>query len=63
VVLDIDSMDALNIPIAVDAELSIDIPERDCAKRTTLHNIVSYLSAALAAAPKVSSEPQPSEEQ
>jgi acyl carrier protein len=47
--IDIDSMDALNFLIAVDAELHVDIPEADYPKLTTLDNIVGYLSAALAA--------------
>ncbi len=42
--LDIDSMDALNFLIAVDAELGIDIPEADYPKLTTLSNIVGYLA-------------------
>jgi acyl carrier protein len=47
--IDIDSMDALNFLIAIDAELHVDIPEADYPKLTTLDNIVAYLSAALAA--------------
>lgn len=47
--IDIDSMDALNFLIAVDAELRVDIPEADYPKLATLDNIVAYLSAALAA--------------
>jgi acyl carrier protein len=47
--IDIDSMDALNFLIAVDAEMHVDIPEADYPKLTTLDNIVAYLSAALAA--------------
>jgi len=43
--IDIDSMDALNFLIAIDAELGIDIPEVDYPKMTTLDNIVAYLSA------------------
>jgi acyl carrier protein len=42
--LDIDSMDALNFLIAVDAELGVDIPEADYPKLTTLDNIVTYLA-------------------
>jgi|CXWL01.1.fsa_nt_gi acyl carrier protein len=44
--IDIDSMDALNFLIAVDAELGIDIPESAYPKLTTLDNIVEYLTAA-----------------
>jgi len=47
--IDIDSMDALNFLIAIDAELHVDIPEADYPKMTTLDNIVAYVSAALAA--------------
>jgi acyl carrier protein len=49
--IDIDSMDALNFLIAVDAELHVDIPEADYPKLTTLDNIVAYLSDALARPP------------
>jgi acyl carrier protein len=45
--LDIDSMDALNFLIAIDAELGIDIPESDYPKLTTLDNIVEYLVGRL----------------
>ena len=44
--IDIDSMDALNFLIAIDAELHVDIPEADYPKLTTLNNIVAYLSGA-----------------
>ena len=46
--IDIDSMDALNFLIAIDAELHVDIAEADYPKLTTLDNIVEYLSLALA---------------
>ena len=46
--LDIDSMDALNFFIAVDAALGIDIPESDYPKLATLDGIVTYLAAASA---------------
>ncbi len=46
--IDIDSMDALNFLISIDAELHVDIPEADYPKLTTLDNIVAYLSGALA---------------
>jgi acyl carrier protein len=42
--VDIDSMDALNFLVAVDAELGVDIPESDYPKLTTLDNIVAYLA-------------------
>lgn len=44
--IDIDSMDALNFLISIDAELHVDIPEADYPKLTTLDNIVAYLSNA-----------------
>lgn len=47
--IDIDSMDALNFLISVDAELHVDIPEADYPKLTTLDNIVAYLADAVAA--------------
>jgi acyl carrier protein len=47
--IDIDSMDALNFLISIDAELHVDIPEADYPKLTTLDNIVAYLADALAA--------------
>ena len=47
--IDINSMDALNFLIAVDAELHVDIPEAHYPRLTTLDNIVAYLSAVLAA--------------
>ncbi len=43
--LDIDSMDALNFLIAVNAELGIDIPEADYAHLATISAIVEYLTA------------------
>ncbi|TAK70503.1 MAG: acyl carrier protein [Dehalococcoidia bacterium] len=46
--IDIDSMDALNFLISIDAELHVDISEADYPKLTTLDNIVAYLSDALA---------------
>lgn len=47
--IDIDSMDALNFLISIDAELHVDIPEADYPRLTTLDNIVAYLADALAA--------------
>jgi acyl carrier protein len=47
--IDIDSMDALNFLISVDAEWHLDIPEADYPKLTTLDNIVEYINAGLAA--------------
>lgn len=45
--IDIDSMDALNFLISIDAELHVEIAEADYPKLTTLDNIVGYLAAKL----------------
>ena len=45
--LDIDSMDLLNFVIAIDAELHVDIPERDYRKLMTLGGCVQYLAQHL----------------
>ena len=45
--IDIDSMDALNFLISIDAELHVEIPEADYPKLTTLDNIVAYLAGKL----------------
>lgn len=47
--IDVDSMDFLNFLIAVDAEISVDIPEADYSRLTTLNSIYEYLSERLAA--------------
>jgi len=47
--LDIDSMDFLNLVIALDKELQVEVPEADYRKLATLDGLVAYLSAALAA--------------
>jgi acyl carrier protein len=44
--LDIDSMDFLNIVVAVHEQTGIDIPERDYPKLSTLDGAVDYLAAA-----------------
>lgn len=43
--LDIDSMDFLNVIIAVHRRLRVDIPEIDYAKLNTLDGAVKYLAA------------------
>jgi acyl carrier protein len=43
--LDLDSMDYLNFIIAVHDALSVDIPERDYPKLTTLESCIDYLIA------------------
>jgi acyl carrier protein len=44
--LDIDSMDFLNIIVAVHEQTGIDIPERDYPKLSSLAGAVDYLAAA-----------------
>jgi acyl carrier protein len=44
--LDIDSMDFLNIVVAVHKQTGIEIPERDYPKLLTLDDAVAYLLAA-----------------
>jgi acyl carrier protein len=44
--LDIDSMDFLNIIVAINERTAIEIPERDYPKLSTLNDAVSYLAGA-----------------
>ena len=44
--LDLDSMDFLNVVVAVHEQTGIEVPERDYAKLATLDDAVAYLSAA-----------------
>jgi len=44
-----DSMDVLNLVVAIHDELGVDIPEADYAKIDTLDGCLDYLAAALAA--------------
>lgn len=44
--LDIDSMDFLNIVVAINERTGIEIPERDYPKLSTLNDAVSYLARA-----------------
>jgi acyl carrier protein len=44
--LDIDSMDFLNIIVAINEQTGIEIPERDYPKLSTLNDAVAYLAAA-----------------
>jgi len=44
-----DSMDVLNLVVAIQAELGVDIPEADYAKIDTLDGCLDYLVAAIAA--------------
>jgi acyl carrier protein len=45
--LDIDSIDFLNLMISIDAELGVDIPERDYAALSSIARMVAYLQARL----------------
>jgi acyl carrier protein len=47
--LDIDSMDFLNVVVAINQRTGIEIPERDYPKCSTLNNAVAYLTGKLAA--------------
>jgi acyl carrier protein len=46
--IDLDSMDWLNVLVAVNQKLHVDIPEADYGKLVTLDNLVAYLRAKLA---------------
>jgi len=46
--LDIDSMDFLNVVVAIHERTGIEIPERDYPKLSTLSDAVAYLEAARA---------------
>lgn len=46
--LDLDSMDFLNVVVAVNERTGIEIPERDYGKLSTLDDAVAYLVAARA---------------
>jgi acyl carrier protein len=41
--IDLDSMDWLNVLVAVHEKLHVDIPEADYGKLVTLNDIVAYL--------------------
>ena len=43
--LDIDSMDFLNVIVAIHDQTGIEIPERDYPKLSTLDDAVAYLEA------------------
>ena len=44
--LDIDSMDFLNVIVAINERTGIEIPERDYPKLSTVNDAVSYLAQA-----------------
>jgi acyl carrier protein len=46
--IDLDSMDWLNVLVALHEKLRVDIPEADYGKLVTLDDLVGYLSAKLA---------------
>jgi acyl carrier protein len=46
--LDIDSMDFLNVIVAIHEQTGAEIPERDYPKLSTLNDAVRYLAAARA---------------
>ncbi len=43
--IDLDSMDWLNVIVALHERLKVEIPESDYAKLTTLDAVVAYLGA------------------
>jgi acyl carrier protein len=49
-VLDLDSMDVLNLVIALTKRLAIDIPELDYPRLLTLDGAVAYLASKLSPA-------------
>jgi acyl carrier protein len=46
--IDLDSMDWLNVLVALHEKLRVDIPEADYRKLVTLDDLVAYLGAKLA---------------
>jgi acyl carrier protein len=46
--IDLDSMDWLNVLVAVNQKLHVDIPEADYGKLVTLDKLVAYLHGKLA---------------
>lgn len=48
--LDLDSMDFLNVVIALHEKLGVDIPEKDYARLFTLNGAVAYLAEKTASA-------------
>lgn len=46
--LDLDSMDFLNLVVALDERTGVEIPERDYPKVASLDGLVAYLVAASA---------------
>ena len=50
--LDLDSMDVLNLMIALHRRLGVEIPEADYPKLASLNGCVSYLATALSSPPR-----------
>jgi acyl carrier protein len=46
--IDLDSMDWLNVLVAVHEKLGVDIPEADYGKLVTLQDLVAYVGAKIA---------------
>lgn len=44
--LDLDSMDLLNVIVAISERTGIEVPERDYGKLSTLDGAISYLQTA-----------------
>lgn len=55
--LELDSMDFLNLMIAVDDETGIDVPEADYGQVTTLSGLVAYVRSRLGTEPDRSARP------
>ena len=49
--IDLDSMDWLNVLVAVHDKLGVDIPEADYGKLVTLNDLLAYLGGKLALRP------------
>ena len=49
--IDLDSMDWLNVIVALHERLKVEIPESDYAKLTTLDAVVAYIGARRPAGP------------
>ena len=52
-----DSMDVLNLVVAIHDELGVDVPEEDYGKIDTLEGCLDYLTAAIAADSAARSRP------
>ena len=59
--LDIDSMDLLNIMIALHQAFNIEIPEADTPKLMTLNGAIDYISSLLSVGASVQETARPEE--